>query len=170
MTKESDYLLSNQEIIGGLKSAIARGATLKQAMMTFYQAGYDKSEIEDAARSYMNQQKNQEGEAIPQKIEDKKEDKKEEEKKEDEKKKSIKPEEKTPPKDSTPKPSAANKKEVAPQKVSSYDSVKKKEIKNPKSNALTIILVVVLLVLLGVLAAVFLFKDELVRFINSMFA
>ena len=53
MVKEEEYLLTNQEILGGIKSALGRGENLKQAMMSFYQAGYKKEEIEDAARAYL---------------------------------------------------------------------------------------------------------------------
>jgi len=42
MVKEDEYLLTNQEILGGLRTALERGQTLKQAMMSFYQAGYKK--------------------------------------------------------------------------------------------------------------------------------
>jgi len=38
------------EILGGLKLALARGETIKQAMMSFYNAGYKKSDIEAATR------------------------------------------------------------------------------------------------------------------------
>lgn len=37
-------------IVEGLKHAISRGATLQQAMMSFYNAGYTKEEIEESAR------------------------------------------------------------------------------------------------------------------------
>ncbi len=40
----------NQEIFFGLKSALERGQTLKRAMFSFYNAGYEKQEIEEAAR------------------------------------------------------------------------------------------------------------------------
>ena len=39
-----------EDILGGLKTGLARGQTLREAMMTFYNAGYLKQEIEDAAR------------------------------------------------------------------------------------------------------------------------
>lgn len=41
----------NQEILGGLKLAIKRGVSLQKAMTTFYNAGYKKEEIEEAARA-----------------------------------------------------------------------------------------------------------------------
>jgi len=39
-----------EDIIEGLRAAMARGQTLRQAMMSFYNAGYVKDEIEEAAR------------------------------------------------------------------------------------------------------------------------
>ena len=41
----------DQEILGGLRSAINRGETLEKAMITFYNAGYKKEEIEAAAKA-----------------------------------------------------------------------------------------------------------------------
>ena len=40
-----------QEILEGIKAALEKGETLKQAMMSFYTAGYKKQDIEDAARA-----------------------------------------------------------------------------------------------------------------------
>lgn len=44
-----------QEILEGLKESVARGETLKSAMMAFYNAGYKKEDIEEAARALMMQ-------------------------------------------------------------------------------------------------------------------
>ncbi len=41
----------NEAILGALKSALARGESLKKAMMTVYNAGYKREEISEAARS-----------------------------------------------------------------------------------------------------------------------
>ena len=41
----------NQDILGGLKNAVAKGETLQVAMQTFYNAGYKKEEIYEAARA-----------------------------------------------------------------------------------------------------------------------
>ena len=38
-----------EDILGGLKSALIRGETLKRAMMTLYNSGYKKNDIEEAA-------------------------------------------------------------------------------------------------------------------------
>jgi len=40
-----------EDILGALKSALIRGETLKKAMMTLYNAGYKKNDIEEAAAS-----------------------------------------------------------------------------------------------------------------------
>jgi hypothetical protein len=45
----------NEEIIGGLVSALSRGESLENAMMTFYNAGYKKDDIEDSAKEVYNQ-------------------------------------------------------------------------------------------------------------------
>lgn len=44
----------NEEIVGGLISALSRGESLEKAMMTFYNAGYQKGEIEDCAKDVYN--------------------------------------------------------------------------------------------------------------------
>lgn len=40
----------NQEILWGLRAAINRGESLEKGMLSFYNAGYRKEEIEEAAR------------------------------------------------------------------------------------------------------------------------
>ena len=39
-----------EDILEGLKSAVSKGESLRQAMQSFYNAGYKKGEIEEAAR------------------------------------------------------------------------------------------------------------------------
>jgi hypothetical protein len=39
----------NEEIVGGIKNALERGDSLRDAMMSFFNAGYDRKEIEEAA-------------------------------------------------------------------------------------------------------------------------
>ncbi|MEK6824125.1 MAG: hypothetical protein AABY06_03760 [Nanoarchaeota archaeon] len=40
----------NEEILGGLRHALNRGESLEKAMISFYNAGYRKDEIEETAR------------------------------------------------------------------------------------------------------------------------
>ncbi|MFA4953145.1 MAG: hypothetical protein WC584_02905 [Candidatus Pacearchaeota archaeon] len=48
-----------EDIAAGLKNAISKGESLRQAMMSFYKAGYIKEDIEDAARFIQNEQAQQ---------------------------------------------------------------------------------------------------------------
>ena len=45
-----------EDIVAGLKQAISKGESLRQAMMSFYKSGYIKEEIEEAARFIQNEQ------------------------------------------------------------------------------------------------------------------
>ena len=45
----------NEAIFSGLISALSRGESLKNAMFTFYNAGYGRKEIEEAARELHRQ-------------------------------------------------------------------------------------------------------------------
>jgi len=175
MVKEDEYLLTNQEILGGLRTALERGQTLKQAMMSFYQAGYKKEEIEDAARAYLYLQKgNSELQTLNknQGVEKKKIEPSKEEakkplfgKKDDEKKYSEVQKTKVPVIGGDEKGKQPEKKNV--QKISGYEG--KKDLSNLKSKTVTSVLVITLIVLVGILALVFLFKNELVNFINGLF-
>ncbi len=204
MVKEDEYLLTNQEILGGLKTAVVKGQTLKQAMMSFYQAGYKKEEIEDAARAYLYLQRgNSEAEILAknrgkreggfksllggekkteeeikkeeEEVKEKKEGKGEKEKEEEEKDKSKqeKPGEKIISKVSkTQVPMSRGEKqkkgqEEVVQKISGYEG--KKEPSKFKGKAVTSVLIIALVVLVGILALVFLFKAELIDFINGLF-
>lgn len=162
MVKQNDYLMTNQEIIGGLRSAIERGENLKDAMMTFYQAGYSKIDIEDAAKAYLSQTgkvpevasgKRLQSPAVPIA-----------KKKQGEIPKPETPEKKGAPA-TIPKPETPEKKKT-PQIISKYGEIKKK---SESSKSLTITLVVILGLLLVGLALVFLFKTEFVDFFNKMF-
>lgn len=45
----------NEEIFGGIRAAVNKGETLQEAMMTFYNAGYKKDEINEAAKAFQLQ-------------------------------------------------------------------------------------------------------------------
>ncbi|MEA3414005.1 MAG: hypothetical protein U9Q99_00560 [Nanoarchaeota archaeon] len=64
MVKKEDYIKVNHEIFGGIKAAIEHGADLKQAMMGFYRSGYDKQEIEQAAKIYLEMDKSQDTQSV----------------------------------------------------------------------------------------------------------
>ena len=44
-----------EDILAGLKQKVSKGESLRQAMMSFYKAGYRKEEIEEAARFIQNE-------------------------------------------------------------------------------------------------------------------
>jgi hypothetical protein len=46
----------NNEILGALKSAVSRGHSIQNAMQTLLNAGYNRTEIEEAARSLQSGQ------------------------------------------------------------------------------------------------------------------
>jgi len=132
----------NEDIVGGLKAALARGESLKQAMMSFYRAGYKKEDIEWAARSLHMQEPQRPRQTLLKR-----------------------------PKQGLirkPKPVVTQKikrpEHSVSQKVSNYGKSKK-----PKGKLIIILLIFFLLVLLGVLAGIFLFKEELVEFFDKLF-
>ena len=43
----------NEEMVGGLKSALDRGYSLEKAMLTLFNSGYKRQEIEEAARNLL---------------------------------------------------------------------------------------------------------------------
>lgn len=49
---EAEYNLDVDALLGGLESALARGQPLQKSMISFYNAGYKKEDIENAARKF----------------------------------------------------------------------------------------------------------------------
>ncbi|MFA5953576.1 MAG: hypothetical protein WC812_03210 [Candidatus Pacearchaeota archaeon] len=170
---------SNEDILGGIKSAISRGETLKQSMVALYNAGYEKSEIEDSARRYMLGKSEE-------KIYDvnykklKKDEKKEEAKVTEKKVDLVKEEKLNVKKEDLQKSEkqkvfekqrffeSGNKEIKANQKFSDYNFSSKSSRKR-KIEPITITLVLLLVLLIGILVSVFLFKEELVTFFNNLF-
>jgi hypothetical protein len=163
----------NEEILGGLKSAIDRGESLKRAMMTFYNSGYKKEEIEEAAR-FLNERP---AETKPQtqvvvvkpkpKLFGNLFQKKPEQKPVPPKEVSIP----TAPVEPVSKPSPqivssyGEKPEQKPvQKISSYE----KQEKNPKDKILIAVLITILIILFAILAGIFLFKQQIINFFSSL--
>jgi len=180
----------NEEIIGGLKSAIDRGESLKKAMMTFYNAGYKKEEIEEAAQ-FFNQhpslpqaQISQPSSAYSQKPKENFFGKIFEKKNQEQKSVPIQSSAPQIPQAVIPDISKAPKSVSQPtqivsnygenqiiqqpsspvQKVSNYGN------EDVKDRVAIIILVVVLIFLVGILASVFLFKQEITNFLSGLFS
>lgn len=150
-----------EEIIEGLRAAVAKGEPLRKAMMSFYNAGYLKKDIEEAARALQTPQFSQtqpimQPAAIPptspvqqpqplQPV-------------------YVQPLQPQPPVPVQPIQSLYLQSPSGTiQKVSGYG-----EKPRPFSAIITFILIFFLLSLIGVLIAVFLFKNELAEFFNNI--
>lgn len=128
-----------ESLVDGLKNAMERGETLQKAMTTFYNAGYTREEVESSAR-LVNQSNINPANILNQG---------------------------TAPAASAQAPSA---KPIlmarGRQSISSYGVPVKKKMNLPRGPVL--ILVVLLLVLLGSLLGIFLFREQLVDFFNRI--
>jgi hypothetical protein len=126
-----------EEILSGLKYALAKGEPLPEAMMSFYNAGYLKKDIEEAARALQIPQLSQTQQPLQQP---------------------------TQPVQQQVQPGQLPQTPVkVVQRVSEY-----KERPKTAGRAIILMLVFFLVLLLGVLVAVFLFKDELSELIGSI--
>lgn len=130
----------NEDLVGGIEVALSKGKNLKDIMMSYYNSGYKKQEIEEAAM-IAQQRKSQTVQTTPSKTQQKT---------------------KSPPiKKTNQNQSKKNSEELAKpvqpqQKVSEYGKPPKK----PKGKFI-IILLIILLVLAGAVAiSYFLFKEE----------
>lgn len=159
-----------EDILGGLNSALARGQSLRQAMMSFYNAGYLKEEIEAAAKflksgTQITQpqiQSNQSPLQVSKPKEEKGETKQivssyETDLNHGEKLQLEKPDKKQ------KKAQLSSVVGVQNQNVSQYG----KPAQNPKGKLVIAILGVVLFFLLISFAAVFFFRQEIISFFSS---
>ena len=139
-----------EEIVEGLRLAVFKGEPLEKAMASFYNAGYSKEDIEEAARILQAQQFQQSSTYSQQPQQS-----------QQSRQSNFKP---LPP---PPLTSASTPIQNYPgivQRVSSYGKTPSR-----KGSAVTIILFALLLILFGILAAVVFFKDELSGFFNNLF-
>jgi hypothetical protein len=169
----------NEEIVGGLKNALEHGDNIKNAMMSFFNAGYEKNEIEESARIVLTDLRNdtltsstlvKNKKDIPSKpiqkiskyeqeeIKQRKKILNKKEKKANENNlvnKSILP---------ISPPSSPFSKD---KKVSSSDTNIQNKM-SAKEKTVIAILIVLLLLLVGFLVAVFLFRQQLIDLISSL--
>ncbi len=131
----------NEEIVGGLKAALERGESLKRAMNTFFNAKYNKKEIEEAAASL--------SEFVPETA--------------------VQPKSVSAPVPfGIPKEAQAAVQESPfpasqlAQKVSEYGEEKK------GGKLIVFVLIALLVFLSGALTAVFLFRDQLINFFSTL--
>ncbi|MEK6913188.1 MAG: hypothetical protein AABW47_00770 [Nanoarchaeota archaeon] len=151
----------NDEILGGLKSALERGESLKRAMMTFFNAGYKREEIEEAARNLNAQgiQPSSPSVTTSQQSVNLKPDVPLKQIQSLQTNNQLAP---LPP--VMPEPVQYQQQTPAvKQNVSGYEE-------ESKGKALIFILIGILVFLLGTLLAIFIFKNELINFFSSFFA
>ena len=153
--------MPKEEIVEGLKAALSKGESLEKAMMSFYNAGYSKEDIEEAASALQFLLSPH----IPST-------------------QFASPAQQAPPIPSTQFASPAQQAPPSDPKQIYYQPGQAKQLKQPSriiqrvseygerpsktGTVITIVLVFLLVILLGVLAAVFLFKDELSNFFNKV--
>ncbi len=135
------------EIKGGLEWAVRKGEPIKEAMMSFYNAGYNRLEIERAASELLRTT-----ELVPIDV------------------KKIGPslqinQNKIMNQGRRVRSGVNPSQKINPRPVSQYPSQKG----NKKNNFVVVILVVVLLLLFSVLLGAFFFRDSILNFINSSF-
>ncbi len=148
----------NEEILGGLKSALERGESMKKAMMTFFNSGYKKEEIEEAARALSESKPVVETKPQVPVMPEKKQ------------VPSPKTSPETPPKQTPQKVSSygkqipVNQPPKPAQKVSTYDTTK-----DAKGKKIIFILFFLLAFLVVLLILIFLFKQQLIDFFSRFF-
>ncbi len=153
----------NQEILEGLRNALARGYSLESAMMSFFNAGYKKEEIEEAA-GFLHQHPSHplshpEKPSSPEALESEQIKKTETETVSKIPYKPLKP--------SVPSaPSAQAQKPVQPvikKRISEYEPEPSKKIKLK-----IIILIILLVILAGAFIGVIIFKEQVINFFNNL--
>lgn len=206
----------NYEILYGLRAGLERRQPLQSAMMSFYNAGYDKAEIEEAAKALVEEIQGIELPKVdyPERPSQFSKFKVYSEKKETaESPKTARvpfapltllkspppvsttpvtpaqaPANKTPSKENIPAPAPAQSKEIAKEIAEELSKIQSKPIKpgiyvpqvqkvsgygEGKSAAgnklIIIILVILLLFLSAVLVGIFMFKDQIIALLNSLF-
>ncbi len=190
----------DQEILEGLRFALARGESLQQAMYSFYNAGYERGKIEEAARAlvYMGKEREpvtkrvfpmgeqyaetkpsaitgmgrQEGvrqiiPSIKSQIQPLKPSPKVSPKTEGIKPKVQKPVIK---KGLFGKPKPVKPAPIKPAKIKPVERVSRygEKVKRPRKKVIVRILIITLILLLGILAAVIIFRDELINLFNNL--
>lgn len=186
----------DKELIEGLRTALSKGESLEQAMYTFFNAGYEKSKVEEAAKALMYQGQPEQMPQKPVPLQPRLKPKpqpivkpglKPESKQMLEPSMPVLPEKIKPqlrpappvsksmlPPETSPeksllepyipkKPGEETPKEPSKQIVSGYEKQKA-----PKKKLAIVLLIIFLIVLLGGLASIFIFRQELIEIFNNL--
>ena len=141
----------NQEIVEGLRLALSRGYTLERAMMSFYNAGYKKEDIEEAARElyrHPSQPVSHPAKKTPEELK--------------------KPIEKAKPLAAASISEAVQKTEKREDKKIGVVSTYEEKPKPKKSRLITILLVILLLLLIAGVIGIILFKNDLIALFSRL--
>lgn len=158
----------NEDILWGLKSALERGQSLKSAMLSFYNAGYKREEIEEAARSLvepvsMSSQPEPVSSAPP--VPPTTYSEPQTEKPAPRVFKKLIPDEKqNVPIAPTPSSSNLKPEKTSKPKMSNYED------KASKKKSMIILLICALVFLLGILTLLLVFRQDLINFFSSIFS
>ena len=161
MDKSWSYKMVKEDIVGGLKLALSKGESLQQAMMTFYNSGYKKQDIEEAAKAVQSQGSIQE---LVQKLQPGGQAKQPAQQIPKPKKFLQRFRPKKPVQQQTQQPVRQVKQQTQPEKPVQQ----LQESKKPKGKALLIFLIIVLAILLGILISFFLLKEQIIAFFNNL--
>jgi len=147
---------AREDILGALKAGLIRGGSLKRVMMTIYNAGYEKGDIEEAAAALQQSSPFQEFFGTKSLVA---------------KPKPIEPI----PLVTSPKPVKVESKLIQqlpplkqqPKVIQQYKKVS--DYGRQKSKIVLIILIFSLIMIVGILIGLFLFKSELIELLNNAF-
>lgn len=175
----------DKDLVEGLRTALSKGESLEQAMYTFFNAGYEKAKIEEAARALVYQRK---PEPMPQRPVSPPPRLKPRPKPKQilkpspmpllpqKTKPQLKPQPTPPISKPMPSPEKPPLEPYAPEKPIKETTKKpSKQIvsgyekrKAPKKKLTVILLIIFLIVLLGGLASIFIFRVELIEIFNNL--
>ena len=175
-------MVVNQDIVSGLRAALERGQSLRSAMISFFNAGYPREEIEDAARALIEFGTNPNAE--PTQVTPSVSNQIQPVRTQPAQPKPQKPQPQSQPAPKVPQvqqpmqnipsvrpvqPSPLQKmKEEAKakpaQKISGYGTPRKR-----KGSLTIIILILLLVIFVGLLISIFLFKQQLIDWLSTMF-
>jgi len=160
-----------EDILGGLKAALAKGQTLRQAMMSFYNAGYVKAEIEEAGKVLQAEIANPVQPQFPAQPEQEFSRSGSSEKPEKTVQKASAYGAPTQPIQQTMQPSVQPTQQSVQQilsqpvqimqRISAYGKSQQPQVARPGGKAIIYILVTLLVILIGGLIALFFFKDKI---------
>jgi len=161
-------MVVRDEILGGLKSALERGHSLERAMISMFNAGYRRKEIEEAAISLLEKSRSSNQAQELGKIKTPPTNLISQIRAKSASGLQAQPEYvPVPPAQGTTQQQIPMEIQKPVQRVSSYG---KQEVKPGKEKGIIIILILLLIFLIGLFAVIFLYRQQVIDFLNSLFS